>query len=229
MKLLTVALTLLWCGTTHAQLAAPPLGATLPVTLDETLDAKTARPGEPIHAGLIQRVPLPGGAFLPDKAKLTGTVVAVDAKTLTLRFDTLSLDGHSAPIHLRLLAAAFWREVDHTKDPLGAPDRGTSNPTQWTTEQLGGDEVYRANGVGKVYNRVSEPVGHADGRGVYGFAPQPGGAERAMGPFSTTSAGLYGLEGLAFGAQVAGAATFTLTAPSWKLHTHDALLLEVTP
>ncbi len=229
MSRLGCALGLLWCAASHAQPAVPPPGTTLPVALEETLDARTAKPGEPIHAGLIQRVPLPGGGFLPAKAKLTGSVVAVDARTLTLRFDALTLDGQSAPVRVRLLAAAFWREADRTKDPLGAPDRGTSNPSQWTTEQLGGDEVYRANGVGKVYNRVSEPVGHADGVGVYGFALKPGGPERAMGPFSTTSAGLYGLDGLAFGTQTPAAAAFTLTGPGWKLHAHDALLFEITP
>ncbi len=215
--------------TAPAQAAAPPPGSTLPVFLDESLNASNAHAGEAIRASLTQRVPLPGGAYLSDKAKLRGTVIAVNAQTLVLRFDTLTLGEEAAPVRVKLLAAADWLDVEHTHDNLGSPDRGAGNPSQWTTEQIGGDEVYRANSIAKVYNRVSEPVGRADGTGVYGAPLQPGGLERAMGPFSTTSTGLYDLPGLSFGPQTPGAVTFGLTDGKWKLHSHSGLLLEVVP
>ncbi len=213
----------------HAQLTVPPPGSTLPVFLDNTLDAKNTHPGEPVRASLAQRVPLPGGGFLPDKAKLTGTILSVDDKTLTVRFNALSVGAQTAPIRVKLLAAADWLDVEHTHDNLGSSDRGAGNPTQWTTEQIGGDEVYPANTIAKVYNTATEPVGRADGTGVYGAPLQPGGLERAMGPFSTTAAGLYDLPGLALGPQTSSAITLQLTDAKWKLHTHSGLLLEVVP
>ncbi len=225
-----VAVLLLACGPAglHAQLALPP-GSTLPVFLDGALDAKNAHAGTAVRAKLAQRVPLPDGAFLPDKAKLSGTVVTANAQTLVLRFDTLMLGEQSAPIRVKLLAAADWLDVERTHDNLGSADRGAGNPTQWTTEQVGGDEVYRANSFATVYNKVSEPVGRADGTGVYGAPLSPGGLERAMGPFSTTSAGLYDLPGMQFVPQSADALRFGITDAKWKLHSHTGLLLQVVP
>ncbi len=132
------------------------------------------------------------------------------------------------PLHVKLLAAADWLDVERTKTPLGGPDRGTANPAQWTTMQIGRDEVYLANARGTVYDQYSRPVGRADGTGVYAPPLSPGGPERAMGPFSTTASGLYDLPGLTLVLDEK-AITLRIDEPKWQLHAHDAFLLEVVP
>ena len=216
--------------TSSAQKLVPlPQGATLPVLLDNGLDAHHVKIGEPITASLAQRVPLPDGTYLPRKAKLTGSVVSCDGKTLELRFNQLELGDESEPVEVKLLAAAHWLDVEHTQEPLGATDRSLSNPANWTTMQIGRDEVYRTGWKGTVYDQYSQPVGHADEHGVYA-APNQAGLTRAMGPFSTTAKGLYDLPGI----QIISSGgdgnpiVFGLSSPKWQLHGRTALLVEVS-
>ncbi len=70
-----------------------PAGVMLPVSLKQRLDARHVRVGQQVTARLMQRVPLTDGTYLPSKAKVTGTVVAYDASSLTLRFDRLIAEG----------------------------------------------------------------------------------------------------------------------------------------
>ena len=208
-----------------------PAGVMLPVSLKQRLDARHVRVGQQVTARLMQRVPLTDGTYLPSKAKVTGTVVAYDASSLTLRFDRLWLKDEQVPIHVKLVAAGHWLDVEETERPLGATDRSLGNPMNWTTKQIGGDEVYRGGGSGPVYDQYSERVvGHADAYGVYAPAPTPGAAALAMGPFSTTARGLYDLPGMEI-ASPGGAEdpiVLQLTSPKWQLHGQTALLLETT-
>jgi hypothetical protein len=52
-----------------------------------------------------------------------------------------------------LLAAAHWMDVGRTAEPLDGGDRATSNPADWTTMQIGRDQVYRSGGSGTVYSQ----------------------------------------------------------------------------
>jgi len=216
------------CAKAAQDLPILPAGATLPVSLQTPLSAKRVRVGAAIVAQLSQRVPLTGGGYLPAKARVLGNVVAYDGQSLTLRFTTLALGAQTEAIEVRLVAAAHWLDADHARDPLDGGDRGTSDPADWTTMQIGRDEVYRSGGSGTVYNQYSEPVGHADLEGVYA-APVAGEPARAMGPFSTTSSGLYDLDELRMVSE-GGSATpivFGLAGPKWRLDTATPLLLEV--
>ncbi len=127
-----------------------------------------------------------------------------------------------------LLAAASSYKVYQTAMPLAAGDRGNSTPADWTTRQVGGDEVYRSAGSGKVYDRYSQPVGYADLNGVYRDSPV-GRVPRAMGPFSTTATGLYGFS--IFSIVSSGGArspiTFGVSKPRWRIDSGAAFLLEV--
>jgi hypothetical protein len=212
-----------------AALVSLPPGRTLPVILQQKLSAGHGKVGDRVVARLSQRVPLPNGGYLLPKAQLVGHVSALDARSLALQFTELKLGGQTEPIAVRLLAAAHWMDVGRTAQPLDGGDRATSNPADWTTMQIGRDEVYRSGGSGTVYNQYSEPVGHADLYGVYA-PPLPGGsAMRAMGPFSTTAKGIYDLPGVAIDA--AGGTgqpiVLGLSSPKWQLDSGTALLLEV--
>ncbi|HEY1966006.1 MAG TPA: hypothetical protein VGG59_13790 [Acidobacteriaceae bacterium] len=217
-------------GASPEKLTPLPEGITLPVLLTRSLDARHVRVGEPVVAELAQRVPLADGGWLPQKAKVIGTVVACDNTSLTLRFDRLRLGEQEEPVDVTLLAAAHWFDVHQSKIPLAAPDRATSNPNDWTTRQIGGDEVYRSGGWGKVYDRYSEPVGHADPNGVYGPPIVVGGPARAMGPFSTTATGVYDLPGIEIGSGGGKGRPIVLrlTSRKWQLHSVTAFLLVTT-
>lgn len=215
-----------------ARLVAPSPGATLPVTLTRTLNPEHLAPGQPVIARFFQRVPVSPGVYLPSKTEIIGQVVSSDPSSLSIRFDQLRWKGETVPVHVKLLAAASYMNVSATQMPVGgAPDRGTSSPADWTTRQVGGDEVYRSAGAGGVYDRYSQPVGHADLTGVYA-PPLPGdGQPRSMGPFSTTATGLHGLTGFTLLSAGGPDTPITLKVdnPKAKFVSGGALLLEVVP
>lgn len=210
------------------RLSPLPSGVLLPVLLDQSLNPHHLQPGLPLVAHLTQRVPLPGEHYLSTKARLIGTVSDYSGSSMSLEFTTLVLGEQKVPIHVRLLCAADWLDILHTKDPTAPASRGDGGPTNWTTRQIGGDEVYLENGVGIVYNRYSEPVGQADGSGVYSKA-EPGQLQHAFGPFSTTATGLHDLPGVRVAQP--GSPTqpivFDLIGRKWGIHAHAGLLLEV--
>jgi hypothetical protein len=229
--LLTLGWTPLSAARAVTKLEPLPAGVMLPVSLKQRLDARHVRVGQQVTARLMQRVPLADSSYLPSKAKVTGTVVAYDTSSLTLRFDRLSLKDQQVPIHVKLVAAGHWLDVEETERPLGATDRSLGNPANWTTKQIGGDEVYHSGGgSGPVYDQYSERVGHVDAFGVYAPARTPGAAALAMGPFSTTSRGLYDLPGMEIASPGGSESPIVLqlTSPKWQLHGQTALLLETT-
>lgn len=211
------------------ELAPPPPGTTLPVIIYRTLKPQKLRAGDLITAELVQMVPIATQVDLPKGTNLIGHVVNVSDSAVSILFDQLHWKGRSIPVHVRLMAAAASNNVYETKRPLSAPDRSTSNPGDWTTRQVGGDEVYLSGGSGKVYDRYSEPVGYADFSGVYANPSAPGKLPRAMGPFSTTAEGLHGFPAFSIVSQGGTNAPITLASrrPNWQIAYGSALLLEV--
>lgn len=208
-----------------AVLAPVPAGSTLPATLERSLDATHVYVGATVVARLAQRVPLADGGYLSSSAEVVGSITAVSPTALSLLFTTVRWHGATEPVRVKLLAAASWLDVIETHTPLGSAAHSTSD---WTTVQIGGDEVYGVNVATKVYDRYSQPVGRADGTGVYAMPLAPDGPERAMGPFSTTAAGIYDLDGFSIGpVSNGGPVVFKLADPHWKLHAGTGLLFEV--
>ncbi|HUJ94114.1 MAG TPA: hypothetical protein VLW84_02525 [Terriglobales bacterium] len=64
---------------------------------------------------------------------------------ITLKFDTLQSSKHSLPVVTNLRAIASMMAVHDAQLPLNGPDRGTSE-SAWTTDQIGGEVVYRGGG-----------------------------------------------------------------------------------
>ena len=210
-------------------LVAPPVGATLPVRIDRTLKPHNLQVGQLVTGQLMQTVPVSSQTSLPAGTKLDGRVVSVSDNSISILFDQLRWKDRTLPVRVRLIAAAAPQNVYDTKLPLGPTDRSTSNPNDWTTRQVGGDQVYLSGGSGKVYDRYSQPVGFADFFGVYASPPSPGQPPRAMGPFSTTASGLHGFPALSV-VSVGGAnAPITLAASrsNWQIGNGSAFLFEV--
>jgi hypothetical protein len=212
-----------------ARLLSPSPGATLPVALGTALRAQRLTVGQIVTARLLQRVPLSDRAYLPSKAEIVGHIVASSASSLSILFTELQWKDQTVPIHVRLVAAASSNNVYQTTLSLGGTDRGTSDPADWTTRQVGGDEVYLSAGSGKVYDRYSQPVGYANFNGVYADPASVGELPRAMGPFSTTATGLHGLSGLSIVSPGSAGTpiTFRVSGPKWQIASGCALLLEV--
>jgi len=228
--LLAVCIVLPLSAKTQARsdLVSPPPGATIPVFLNKTLKAGNIVPGETITLPFMQRLPVSSTAYL-SKAEIVGRIVSAGPNSVSILFTELRWKGETAPIRVKLLAAASSQDTYDTKLPLGGTDRGTSDSADWTTRQIGGDEVYLSAGSGKVYNRVSEPVGRADFSGVYADPSPAYALPRAVGPFSTTATGLHGLPDFSIKSDGADGGPITLDAskPRWKIEGGGALLLEV--
>lgn len=210
-------------------LAPPPAGITLPVVIQRNLKPRNLQEGQWLTAELVQVVPVSANVSLPRGAKLDGHVVSVSGSTISILFDQLSWKGRTLSVHVRLIAAAASNEVLETRVPLGGTERSTSCEADWTTKQVGGDEVYLSAGSGKVYDRYSQPVGYADFSGVYADPSAQGELPRAMGPFSTTVTGLHGFLGFSIVSPGGVNTPITLTAakPNWQIERGSAWLLEV--
>lgn len=216
-------------------------GLTLPIELLHGLKAGQTKPGTPITGFTTQRIPLTPGTYLPRGVKVTGTVIASSAPdkkaghpaVLTLHFDTLRYGQQTVPLHTQALAIANFTSVEDTFSPASDPsDKGNPSPANWTTSQVGGDEVFRSGWVGPVYDGGMQRVGSADFYGVYADPPAgatgPAAIPRAIGVFSTTVQGLYGFDltdKLSFSEN-----NITVTANgNLTLRSGDNLLLKVLP
>jgi hypothetical protein len=186
-----------------------PVGTILPVQLNSSLRSDQARVGEQISARLMQDLPLPGGLKIHAGAKVIGHIVsarpAVNAMMadLSLRFDTLAMGKRSVPLITNLRALATMMDVSEAQIPESGPDRGTSE-NEWTTDQIGGEVVYRGGVVAHGSNVVGNSV---LGSGVLvHLSSRPGTKCRgdlagndqmqALWVFSSDACGLYDLPNL---------------------------------
>jgi hypothetical protein len=122
---------------------------------------------------------------------------------LSFRFDTLIDSKQRVPIVANLRALASMMAVEAAQLPESGPDRGTSQ-NAWTTDQIGGEVVYR--GGGPVANGL-RPVGEPTTNGVLvHISAKPGskcrgeieGNDRlqATWVFSSDACGVYDIPNL---------------------------------
>jgi hypothetical protein len=218
-------------------------GITLPVQMGRTLRSGKTKAGTIFVVETTQRVPVTADAYLNRGVKVRGEVVsstsgdgtAAHPSALTIRFTELSYRGKTVPVVTRAVAIANLMAVDDTFLPAtGAIDKGNSNQANWTTRQVGGDEVYRSGWVGDVNDKTMKKVGFADYYGVYSLPVRLGGERgelvpRAMGVFSTTAKGLYAYEHGATLESSGGSITITSPEKQVVIRNGDNLLLEVLP
>jgi len=216
-------------------------GVTLPVRLSKSLRAGKVKVGAALAVTTTQRVPVTEHLYLNRGATLHGQVVASTAgdgttanpSVLSIRFSSLTYKNQSVPIAVKAIAIANLMDVADTYLPAnGSTDRGNSNEASWTTRQVGDNVVVRTGWIGPVCDQAMRTVGSADYYGVYTLPVKSATGEgtsfpRAVGVFSTTAAGLYGLDdGTRLVTEGDG---ITLTRPAKKLLLRDGdnMLLEV--
>ncbi len=185
-----------------------PPGTALPVMLNSTLDARHDSPGKIITGKLMQDVPLPDGARIPQGAKIVGEVVSArpasagSPSQITLKFNQLEYRGKRVPISTHLRAVASMYEVYEAWMPTNAIDDYGTSPSDWNTVQIGGAGVYR--GAGKVvyddqvvgtatdYGATTAKLTASSDRGCSGTSE----ARQALWTFSPWACGTYGLPDL---------------------------------
>lgn len=131
---------------TLAENVIPP-GTIIPVSLDTGMNAAKLKPGQAIRATVMQDVP---GTPIRRRARVVGHVLAASAERdgsarLEIRFDAVQEHGKSIPISASLRALASFMEVEEAQIPEDTSDRGLT-PETWTTQQIGGEQVYRGGG-----------------------------------------------------------------------------------
>jgi hypothetical protein len=187
-----------------------PVGTVLPVRLNHGFSSKSAREGAEITGRIMQAVPLPNNAKIPEGARVRGTIVSVvKAGTsgngrISFRFDGLEIHHRRIAMVTNLRALAGFMEVAYAETPETSPGFGTPSP--WvTTRQIGGDEVYGVGGP------VTDQSSNIVGRGVFGgvlvhVRAHPGSNCRgaldaedqlqALWVFSSDACGVYGMAGV---------------------------------
>ncbi len=139
------------------------VGTILPFQLNSSLRSDKARVGEQISARVMQDVPLPGGRKIHAGAKVIGHIVSARPAVngmmadLSFRFDTLAMGKQRVAMMTNLRALATMMDVSEAQIPESGPDRGTSED-EWTTDQIGGEVVYRGGVVAHGSNVVGNSV-----------------------------------------------------------------------
>ncbi|MFZ0802286.1 MAG: hypothetical protein WBQ09_07305 [Terriglobales bacterium] len=187
-----------------------PAGTILPVALNSSLNSGKLKPGQIIHGRVMQDVPLAPGSKIHAGTKVIGHVIDVKPANgagggqVSLRFDTLMVSKQRVPITANLRTLASPMDVEAAQVPESGPDRGTSQAA-WTTDQIGGEVVYRGGGpVANGLRSVGEPT---YGGVLVRVSAKPGtncrgdmeGNDRlqALWVFSSDACGTYGFADLA--------------------------------
>ncbi len=177
----------------------------LPVLLVHTIDSRHAVPGQPILGKTVQHIQIGQNQWIPKGALVHGRILAVQTASdhsagpgITFEFDSVTSKRQTWQVKTSLVAVASLMEVyDATEPATNFDDRGNQNEHAWTMRQIGGDMVY--HDTGWIYNRHGERVGTEDPNGNYALpvAQANGGAALplAVGLFSTTAKGVYGMPG----------------------------------
>jgi hypothetical protein len=173
-----------------------PAGTALPIMISSSISAKSDKPGRKIEGRLMQEVQLSSGGVIKKGARITGEIVSVRRpKQLTLRFDQLEDDGQKIPLNVSLRALASSLSVFQAGVPADA--NATEQSNTWTTQQVGGDYVFRGRGY---VTGEGGRVGLWTANGVVGKLDAgldcPGTAAngdlQALWVFSTTACKAYG-------------------------------------
>ena len=207
---------------------ALPAGTLLPVRLDHGLNAAKLRPDQTIRARVMQTVP---GTSVHRGAQVVGHVISVNTakngpSRLEIRFDAVETHGQRIPIRANLRALASPPEAMEAQMPEEMGSEGLTPETS-TTQQVGGDQVYRGGGpVAEGDTTVGKPVAYgvlatprpAPGQSCRGVVDQ-NDRPQAFWLFSVSACGVYGFSKLSV--EHAGrnnGGTIVLAASSDKLN-----------
>lgn len=187
------------CSATSVPATLPP-GTVLPVEVGSTLNAKNAKVNDKFDGKLMQQVRLPTGIVLKKGAQVSGKVVAVQRPTrLTVQFTELKDGDLTIPLKVSVRALASPQSIfdAHLSVDSTVPDQSD----EWTTQQVGGDYVFRGRGY---VSSAEGNVGIWNGDGVWGklqagdncSAGDSSNAMQSLWVFSAGACGAFGFKDL---------------------------------
>ena len=178
----------------YAQTALPA-GTVLPVRLSTGLNAKKITVGKVIRAQVMQDIP---GTTIRMGAHVTGRVISVSPTRLELRFDTLVTKQTRILLTTNLRALASMLEVNEAQIPEDGSPRGLPSVLEYTTTQIGGEQVYRGAWiVARGITHVGEPTAYGALGKLNSNPPCRGNdTAQALWLFSTDACGGYGFNDL---------------------------------
>ncbi len=195
-----------WMGILAAPLALAaqsslPNGTILPVSLDHSLNAGKVHVGQTIRGTIMQSIP---GTAVHRGAKVVGQIIAVTANRdgkseVSLRFDKIQSHGQTLPVTTSLRALASYLDVEEAQMPEEIATRGIE-PDTATTQQIGGETVYRGGGPvasGETVVGKPAPYGVLVTPRTHPGSPCRGNIAGNKGPqalwlFSSDACGVYG-------------------------------------
>ncbi|HUJ41077.1 MAG TPA: hypothetical protein VLW54_11065 [Candidatus Acidoferrales bacterium] len=235
-------------------------GTTVQAELSHTLDSKKCKPGDPVYAKATQDVKSEGHTVIPKGSKLVGHVTRVRARqkgesqsSLGLVFDRAVLkNGQQVPFHAviqTLAQSSSAAALSGGGDDLfassgamgggGAAAGGGGRPMSGGGGLLGGVPATAGGAVGGVTNTaagVTGPAGSTVNSTVNGTASTAtrgaGSTLAASGALSSSSSGVFGLNGIALQSVSSSAAEGSLILSQSKyvrLDSGTRMLLRAEP
>ena len=202
MLVIRLAALLFCCATALSAQMLPP-GTAIPVVLSSDLNAKRVKPGQKIEGKLAQAIRIPDGGHINKGAHITGHIVSTKSPSgggsrIVVQFDQLQDEHVSVPLQVGLRAMASSQAVFQAGVPVDVTSDAEPS-TEWVTQQVGGDHVFRGRGYMASDNARD---GIWDGAGVWGNLPViegcAGGENKdpmqALWVFSAAACGIYGFE-----------------------------------
>lgn len=220
-----------------------PAGTILPVVLDTALSFDKAKAGQVLNGNIAQDVPLLDGSKIRRGSLVNGHVTEVTPSSngtrVTVRFDSVRVDGAFLPVVADLRAIAGFVTVQQAHIPVEAPGEG--DVYDWLpTTQIGGDTVYGLRGPVMSGQHPSQVIGQSVSDGVLAkvSANQKcrgdignNDERQALWVFSGDACGVYGIDHLkiehAGRTDPQGSIILAAVDHNVKLNRGDGLLLRV--
>jgi hypothetical protein len=209
-------------GASMPQVSRFAPGTKLRVELDKTIDAKKAKPGDPLLAKTMDDLESGGRVVAPRGLKIVGHVVAASPhekgapSRLEIAFDKLDLD-HGAEVPMKATVQALAKPVSNA--PMATEDTG---PT------TSGVPVGPSNRGGTGQGGSMGQAGGAPNAGTMGNSGgTPSGASPQNGKISLNAEGVLGMPELSLAAGPAQDSVLTSEKHNVKLETGTQMILRV--
>ncbi|HET9742175.1 MAG TPA: hypothetical protein VFQ00_05440 [Terriglobales bacterium] len=218
-------------------------GTKIPATLNKSVDARKAKPGDEITAKTTQNVRSESGVTIPRGSRLIGHVTEANARAkgdsesaLGIAFDRAVLkNGQEIPFNASIqaiAAAASTANMNDVDDSMGAmgnagASAGMPAPSRGANGGLLGGAAGAGSTVGGVANGVGNTVGNVGASAGSTVNSTANGT--VNGQLSSTSTGVIGLRGLQLDSAASNATTgsvITSTGKDVKLDSGTQLLLQ---
>ena len=210
-------------GASMSQVSGFAPGTKLRVELDKTIDAKKAKPGDPVLAKTMDELESGGKVVAPRGLKIVGHVVAASphekgsASRLEIAFDKLDLE-HGEEVPMKAMVQALAKPVSNA--PMAAEETGPSTSGVPMGPSNRGGTGQAGGGMGQTGGTSNTGATGNPAGTVSGSAPQ-------SGKISLNAEGVLGMPELSLGAGPAQDSVLTSEKHNVKLESGTQMILRV--